>query len=433
VRIVHFTDTYLPRRDGVITSVRTLVAAQSAAGHRALTVVPRHRDQPAGPDLLRLRAMPVGRADLRVSPWLLRDAAARGTLRRIAEFAPDILHVHTPGPIGLLGVLAAGRLGIPLVQTYHTDLHAYAEAYRIPVPALRMGLRLYARRLDAPRPSLRPAPTAPASGRRSRASAHRHAALDACNGLLLGDADAVVVPSRVVLDRITLPVPADRIHIVPTAVAPYPVTARALAAFRARHRIGPAEPVVLFVGRVNREKGMDLLLSAFEHVVARRPDARLVLVGAVYEPRWLAGLLRAAGPAVAARTVLAGEQPPEAVAAACAAARVFAFPSRTDTQALVLQEAALVGLPAVVADPVLHRRGPLGGHAVHADATPEAFGAAVADLLTDGERAAALGSAAAAHVAGYTPAAYAEAMHAVYRRASSPRLSPLEVGAARPH
>jgi hypothetical protein len=43
----------------------------------------------------------------------------------------------------------------------------------------------------------------------------------------------------------------------------------------------------------------------------------------------------------------------------------------------------------------------------------------VADLLDDGERAAALGSAAAEHVAGYTPAAYAEAMHAVYRRASS--------------
>ena len=50
---------------------------------------------------------------------------------------------------------------------------------------------------------------------------------------------------------------------------------------------------MLFVGRVNREKGIDLLLAAFARVLAARPAARLVLVGAVYEPRWFAGLLRA--------------------------------------------------------------------------------------------------------------------------------------------
>ena len=61
------------------------------------------------------------------------------------------------------------------------------------------------------------------------------------------------------------------------------------------------------------------------------------------------------------------------VAAAYGAAEVFAFPSRTDTQALVLQEAALAGLPAVLADPVLHRYGALAGAAVCAGAEPAAF------------------------------------------------------------
>ena len=81
VRVAHFTDTYLPRRDGVITSIRTLVDAQlRAQGHAPLTVVPRHPDQPTEQALLRLRAVPCGVADLRVSPWLLRGAAADGTL-----------------------------------------------------------------------------------------------------------------------------------------------------------------------------------------------------------------------------------------------------------------------------------------------------------------------------------------------------------------
>ena len=64
---------------------------------------------------------------------------------------------------------------------------------------------------------------------------------------------------------------------------------------------------------------------------------------------------------MAARVVLTGQQPADVVAAAYGAADVFAFPSRTDTQALVLQEAALAGLPAVLADPVLHRYGALAG------------------------------------------------------------------------
>jgi glycosyltransferase involved in cell wall biosynthesis len=174
---------------------------------------------------------------------------------------------------------------------------------------------------------------------------------------------------------------------------------------------------VLYVGRVNREKGIELLIPAFARVLARRPDARLVLVGAVYEPRWLTGLLREVGADVADRVVLAGEQPPRVVAAAYGAASVFAFPSRTDTQALVLQEAALAGRPVIMVDPILHAAGPLRGRAVLATADPDAFGGAVADLLDDRPRADALAAAATAHAASHTPARYAEAVHEAYEQA----------------
>jgi glycosyltransferase involved in cell wall biosynthesis len=416
VRIVHFSDTYLPRRDGVITSLRTLKAEQNAAGHATLTVVPRHPDQPDEAGLLRLRAMPLGPADLRVSPWLLRGAAATPR-HNDRHHEPDVIHVHTPGPVGLLGVLAAKRLGLPLVQTYHTDLHAYVEAYRFPFRALRAGVRLYAHRLDVPRPPLRAVPAVPGNGRRSRAYVQRRAALDACNYLLLGDANAIIVPTRAVLDRITLPVPDDRIFLVPTGVPARPTAPHAVAAFRDSHNIRPDEPVILYVGRVNREKGIELLIPSFAQVLTHRPDARLVLVGAVYEPRWLDHLLRAAGPGIAERVVLTREQPPAVVGCAYGAAQVFAFPSQTDTQALVLQEAALAGVPVVMIDPVLHSVGPLGGHAIRADANPDSFGAALAQLLNDPVRARALGASAASHAASQTPARYATAVHDVYEHA----------------
>ena len=430
VRVANFTDTYLPRRDGVITSIRTLAGALSESGHATLTVVPRHPDQPRDESLLRLRAVPCGVADLRLSPWLLRRAAADGTLAAVAAHAPDVIHVHTPGPVGLLGVLAARQLGLPLVQTYHTDLHAYAEAYRVPARALRVGVGLYARRLGLPRPPMcsDQGGLAVRPGRRSAALSHRFAAMDGMNVLLLGDADAVVVPTRAVLGRIRLPVPDERVFLVPTGVALRPSTAEAAARFRDCHRIAPSEPVVLFVGRINREKGIELLLDAFARVLAGCPRARLVLVGAMYEPKWFAALLRNAAPNLTERIVLTGQQPPDVVAAAYAAADVFAFASRTDTQALVLQEAALAGVPAVLVDPVLHRCGPLGGAGVLAEATPAAFGAAVLRLLRDPAAARALGAAAASQAGRHTPSRYATAMLDVYAQAVAIRAARMESG-----
>jgi glycosyltransferase involved in cell wall biosynthesis len=306
---------------------------------------------------------------------------------------------------------------VPLVQTYHTDLHAYAQAYRFPVPALRAGLRLYARRLGVPRPQLRPDDTAPV-GRLAARTGRRRAALDSANVLLLGDADAVVVPTRAVLERISLPVPDETIHLVPTGVGTRPTSPSAVVAFRAGCGLDATDQVVLFVGRVNREKGVDLLLAAFERLVATCPRARLVMVGAVYEPRWFTGLLRAMSPGAAARVMLTGQQPPEVVAAAYASADVLAFPSRTDTQALVLQEAALYGVPAVLADAGLLRDGPLAGAGVGPVTAPDTFAAAVAAILLDPAGARRIGEAARRNAGRHTPARYAAAMLEVYRDAA---------------
>jgi glycosyltransferase involved in cell wall biosynthesis len=414
VRAVHFSDTYLPRRDGVVSSIRTLVRALADQGHPGLTVVPRHPDQAAEPHLLRLRAVPCGVADLRFSPWLLHGGTATGTIAEIAATAPQIVHVHTPGPVGLLGVLTARRLGLPLVQTYHTDLHAYVDAYQVPTRALRGMVRLYAHRLGVPRPPV----GVTADPDRASGPTRRRAAMDATNLLLLGDADAVVVPTRAVLDRISLPVPADRVFLVPTGVAARCTSPAEVAAFRTSHGIAPADQVILFVGRVNREKGVDLLIAAFAELLAGCPRARLVLIGAIYQPRWLDELLRTVGPAVAARVSLIGQQPPEVVAAAYGAANVLAFPSGTDTQALVLQEAALAGVPAVLVDPVLHQYGPLAGAADCAAPTAAAFAAAILRLLTDPGAARRLGELAADRAAEHTPERYAAAICDVYAHAA---------------
>jgi glycosyltransferase involved in cell wall biosynthesis len=399
-RVAHFTDTYLPRRDGVVTSLRTLCDALTADGCATVTVAPRHRSQAPDPDLLALGSLPCGVADLRLGGW-----PTRARVERVAAWRPDLIHVHTPGPMGLLGTFAARLLGVPLVHSYHTDLYAYADAYRIPARAIELGLALYARRIGVSAPQ------------RPETCSRRHAALDGLNHVLLGDAAAVVVPTPAVLARGGLPVPDERIFLVPAGVAQRTPDAAQVAEFQRRHRIVGDGPIALFVGRVNREKGIDLLLAAFARTLRRVPDARLVLIGAVYEPRWLHGLLRSSG--VADRVTVTGQLPPDEVAAAYALAQVFAFPSRTDTQGLVLQEAALAGVPSLLADPQLHRTGVLGSAARLAEPTPQGYGDALACLLADPAAARELGAAARERALRHTPAQYAAAMREVYELAAA--------------
>jgi 1,2-diacylglycerol 3-alpha-glucosyltransferase len=109
--------------------------------------------------------------------------------------------------MGMLGTIAAARLGVPLVHSYHTDLYAYADAYRVPAAAIEAGVRLYAGRLGA-------------TPRGGSAGSRRHRALDRLNGLLMGGASAVVVPTPAVLSRGGLPVAPERIFLVPAGVSP---------------------------------------------------------------------------------------------------------------------------------------------------------------------------------------------------------------------
>ncbi|HEY6738184.1 MAG TPA: glycosyltransferase [Actinopolymorphaceae bacterium] len=413
LRIAHFSDTYLPRRDGVVTSLQTLTSAMAELGHESLLVVPRHPDQPDDDGLLRLPSMPVGVAQFRLAAW-----PRSRHVEKVAHWLPHAIHVHTPGPIGLLGIFAARRLGLPLVQTYHTDLRAYADAYRLPAEVVAAAIRAYARRLGSPTPDMPPL--------WARRSERRHAIVDAGTELLLRDSDAVLVPTPAVLTRCKLPVDDDRIYLAPAGVSLPSVPPGAGAEFRREHGIAPTDPVALFVGRVNREKGIDTLVEAFGRVVQKVPNARLLLVGAIYEQRWVNGLLESAG--IVDRTVITGQLPPEQVARAYAASDVFAFPSMTDTQGLVLQEAALADVPFLLADPALYSSGPLSGTGVLADGGVADYADALTRLLTDEPYRRQVAAEAGARARVNSPASYAERMAAIYgqavrRAASATRLA----------
>src|SRR2546423_2877029 len=123
------SDRSLPEVNGVTTVVRRIVALLRAQGHEVAVVAPRYPDfaGAAGERELRIRSLPFPLyPDIRLS-W--------PSFRRVAdffdEFQPDLLHVHTEGALGVAGRRYALARTLPLVTSFHTNFPQYSRHYGV--------------------------------------------------------------------------------------------------------------------------------------------------------------------------------------------------------------------------------------------------------------------------------------------------------------
>jgi len=203
------------------------------------------------------------------------------------------------------------RAGLPVIATYHTLFKEYLQHYAPFVPAA--WLRSMARRF-------------------SRAQ---------CNAL-----NAVIVPSQAIHQRLSDYGVTSPLHILPTGIPLGYFAGSGRQAFRQRHGIDQQRPVALYVGRVAQEKNIGFLLDAVD--LARQALPAMLLLIAGEGPAL--GSLRAsvARRGLSANVQFLGYLDRRSELPYCyAAADVFVFASRTETQGLVLLEAMAAGLPVV--------------------------------------------------------------------------------------
>ena len=134
-------------------------------------------------------------------------------------------------------------------------------------------------------------------------------------------------------------------------IVPNGVDVSLFAGDRGRPAIPAGEgPAILFVGRLEPRKGYRLLLQAFGRLLARIPDARLVMVGPC-SPRQCGRIRDELGPGAAARTVFAGQVPEAELPRYYRACQVFCAPSQgCESFGMVLLEAMAAGAPIVASD-----------------------------------------------------------------------------------
>ncbi|WP_224306732.1 glycosyltransferase family 4 protein [Streptomyces olivaceus] len=373
-RVLHVTQ---PVDGGVARVVTDLTRAQLAAGLRVSVACPE------GGLADRLRAL---RADVR--PWTATRSPGRalpaevGRLARVIEdVRPDLVHAHS-AKAGLAARLAV-RGRVPTVF----QPHAWSfEAAGGPTGVLALGWERWAARWAARTVCVSEAERL----RGARAGIRGRWA---------------VVPNGV---------DTDRFHAGP---GPGPGGAQDV---RRRHGIGPHTPLVVCVGRLCRQKGQDVLLTAWESVLARVPDARLVLAGdgpdrAALTARASAyGLLD--GPGAAAPPGRTPPAPPTGRGSAASvlftgavadasgwyrAADLVVLPSRWEGMALAPLEAMACGRPVVVTDVDGAREAlppAFAPRCLVPPEDPEALADVVAGLLLDAPLRASLGRDGHAHV-----------------------------------
>lgn len=300
MKIVLFSDTYLPEVNGVARTLGRLVAHTAERGHQIGLVTPRVSAEPAPHTVFhhQLFGVPVP-----VYPELKLARPLDGPGRRLLEeFRPDLVHVATESTVGASGARWALRNGIPLATSFHTNFADYLAGYGLGWARGWVWNHLR--------------------------GFHDRAGMTFC-------------PSRATLDTLRDHGFHDRLRIWSRGVdsRQYHPGRRKESV---RQRLAPgADRILLYVGRLAPEKRVHLLVEAFREIRRLEGDrVSLVLVG---DGPAAAELRRTAGPGVRFTGYLKGDD----LAEAYAAADIFVFPSDTETFGNVVTEAMASGLPVV--------------------------------------------------------------------------------------
>jgi glycosyltransferase involved in cell wall biosynthesis len=383
VRILMVSDVCFPRVNGVSTSIRTFRRSLAALGHESVLVAPEYPPATEAAAVareegdvrrVRSRQLPLDPED-RLMSWS-RLMALEDDLRR---WRPDVVHVHTPFAAHYAGLRYGRRLGVPVVETYHTFFEEYMRHYLPFLPSA--GTRWAARRLTVAQ----------------------------CRAV-----DALVVPSPQMLAKLREYGVPTRAEVLPTGLEPAEFARGDGAAFRARHGLAPDRPVLVHISRVAHEKNIDFVLRALVRVRRDVPEVLLLVAGegpALAHLRRLAGSLglddhvRFLGYLDRATDLLDCYRAGDA----------FVFASRTETQGLVLLEALALGVPVVstavmgTADVLRDARG-----AVIAPDEEEGFAAAVVRVLRDPALRRSLAAAGPRDAAAWSAEALAGRLAALY-------------------
>lgn len=330
MKIVQFTDCYFPTINGVCSSIKSLVSGLAKMDHKLLVIAPlvptKLSNYPADSHLnkenssqenikfLYLSSMVMPQLkDNRIGfpwPWKIWS--------EIKKFSPDLIHIHTPGTVGLMGLIYAKLFKVPYMFTHHTLFEEYLTYFPFPSSLSKKLILAWMR-------------------------------------LFWNNSFLVVAPSRKVSQRLLEQGCKAPFKVIPSGLH--------LDSFRNGQRdklqkeLKLSDKPFLYVGRVAYEKSINFIIEAFSVLNAKlKNEDKLTEKGA---EALLHLVIIGDGPARADLEKLVdskdlsllvhflGWRKREELKDYYASSLAFVFASETETQGLVVAEAEAAGLPVI--------------------------------------------------------------------------------------
>lgn len=380
MKILLTTDTWTPIVNGVVTSTVNLRAELTARGHdvRVLTLAGGcHTQQADGVTFL--GSLDAG---LIYPGARLRAPALDNALQELIAWQPDVVHSQCEFSTFAPARRIARACGAPLIHTYHTVYEDYTHYFS---PSRRMGRRLAALFTRA----------------------------------VCASADAVIAPTPKIQRLLRSYGVQCPVRVIPTGLDLRRFIAAPDPALRTALGLPDRGPVLLYLGRLAKEKNIAELIAAMPDI----PGAALLIVGDGPERPALEAQAEALG--LAGRVIFAGMVPPAQVPRYYALADAFVSASTSEAQGLTYIEALAAGLPLLCrADPCVEAliRPGEGGWVYH---SAREF-TARARALPTGAAAQSLRQAARRAAAPYTREVFGQSVEGLYFRAlQTPRARPL--------
>lgn len=411
MRIGLFTDTYLPVHNGISYVVQLTRAGLEALGHEVYVFAPKPSAdyEESDPRIIRFRAI----KGVTYEDDLTSVFFPPSQLQKINKLQLDIIQFFTPNQVGLLGLMTGLKHDIPTISQYSTDIYQYVDYY----PAAEKVILAFP--IAAPIvlggrwKSWGKAFGAISKDRHVKTWLKRLTAEYITS--MHDKCDAVVVLSKKHQQQLQGWDTTTDLHLIPTGVDPLPVPeAEEVADFRRKYNIKAKEKVILYAGRISKEKNLDLLLEAFvSYIAPKHTDIKLVFAGDFDYREVLEQKAHASG--LSERIVFTGQYKRELAGIIYAAADVFAFPSLTDTQGLVLHEAAGAGLPLVLCDGEVSEIFHVGKNGLLAENEPEDYARKIMEILQDTKLRKAMSKKSLEFAAEYTEEKQVKELEKLYK------------------
>lgn len=349
MKIGFFTDTYLPVVHGVEISIETFRQDFEKMGHEVYIYAPHtpgYKDKNL--KIFRLKSVKViEKPEMRFALPIVSG----GKLKELIDFKLDIVHAHTPFSMGILGKIISARQKIPMVYTHHTDYPEYSKAYlkgKIILPA----------------------------------------AAKSWSRWFSNMADTVIAPSYKIKKLLKSYGVKKPIYILPTGIdlKSFKRTEKSLKMTESlKKKLGvlPEEKLLIFVGRMGKEKNVDFLIKSFGEILRKGGNIKLMLVGDgphLGRLKLFAKKLKLDG-----NIIFTGSVPHENLPVYYQVSDLFVFSSLTETQGIVVIEAMASGLPVVALDDDAFRGAVIddrNGFLIKRN-TPKMFAEKTLNILTD--------------------------------------------------